>query len=92
MHHAQSNPEAFVVGGVLHMILVGEVWRGMFAAFAFPGYVASFGMHTGFFTAAVICLVATLFFWNFVPATKGRSLEEIEGLWQSGTGRPYQAA
>lgn len=55
-----------------------------FSAFAFPWYVASFGMHTGFFTSGLICLVATLFFWRFVPETTGRSLEEIENLWQSG--------
>lgn len=60
-----------------------------FSAFAFPWYVASFGMHTGFFTSAAICLVATLFFWKFVPETKGRSLEEIEKLWQSRTGSPH---
>ena len=57
-----------------------------FSAFAFPWFVASFGMHTGFFTSAAICLVATLFFWNFVPETKGRSLEEIEKLWQPRAG------
>lgn len=54
------------------------------AAFAFPWYVATFGMHAGFFTAAAICLVATAFFWKFVPETKGRSLEDIENLWQTG--------
>lgn len=47
------------------------------AAYLFPWYVASFGMHVGFFTFGVICLAATLFFWKFVPETKGRSLEQI---------------
>ncbi len=53
-----------------------------FGAFAFPWYVASFGMYTGFFTFAAICLVATLFFWRLVPETRGKSLEEIEDLWR----------
>jgi SP family arabinose:H+ symporter-like MFS transporter len=57
-----------------------------FSAFAFPWYVATFGMHAGFFTSAAICLVATAFFWKFVPETKGRSLEDIECLWQTGAG------
>ncbi len=53
------------------------------SAFLFPWYVARFGMHVGFFTFAAICAVATLFFWRYVPETKGRSLEEIEAFWQS---------
>jgi len=51
------------------------------SAFLFPWYVAKFGMHVGFFTFAGICAVATVFFWKFVPETKGRSLEEIEDYW-----------
>lgn len=52
-----------------------------FSAFAFPWYVGTFGMHTGFFTSGGICLVATLFFFCLVPETKGKSLEEIERSW-----------
>ncbi|MBN2293472.1 MAG: sugar porter family MFS transporter [Pirellulales bacterium] len=51
------------------------------SAFLFPWYVANFGMHTGFFTFSLICLLATIFFWWLVPETKGKSLEEIERHW-----------
>ena len=52
------------------------------SAFLFPWYVKNFGMYTGFFTFAVICLGATVFFWKFVPETRGKTLEEIEKGWE----------
>ena len=50
-------------------------------ALFFPWYVKNLGMHAFFITTAIICATATLFFWKYVPETKGRSLEEIEKLW-----------
>ena len=38
-----------------------------FSAFAFPWYIAHYGLGTGYFTFAAICLVATVFFWKLVP-------------------------
>lgn len=50
-------------------------------AFLFPWYVAATGMHVGFFTFAISCFIAILFFYKLVPETKGKSLEEIERYW-----------
>ena len=52
-----------------------------FSAFAFPWYVATYGLGFGFLSFAVICLFATIFFWKLVPETRGKTLEEIEGYW-----------
>lgn len=50
-------------------------------AYLFPWFASRFGMHVVFLTFAGICCMATLFFWRYVPETKGKSLEEIEAYW-----------
>ena len=80
------TPEIFpnrVRGRAMSIAVFSNWGTNTLAAYLFPWYVASYGMHVGFFTFAGICLVATLFFWKFVPETKGKSLEEIEQLFKS---------
>ncbi len=78
------TPEIFpnrVRGRAMSIAVFANWLTNAGAAFVFPWYVSTLGMHTGFFTFATICFVATVFFWKFVPETKGRSLEEIENIW-----------
>jgi SP family arabinose:H+ symporter-like MFS transporter len=52
------------------------------SALLFPSIASRWGMGFSCLFTAVICGVATWFFWRFVPETKGKSLEEIEQLWK----------
>jgi MFS transporter, SP family, arabinose:H+ symporter len=52
------------------------------SALLFPSIVSWWGMGSSCLFTALICGVATWYFWRFVPETKGRSLEEIEQLWE----------
>ncbi|MCP4784689.1 MAG: sugar porter family MFS transporter [Fuerstiella sp.] len=78
------TPEIFpnrVRGRAVSICTFANWSTNAFSAFAFPWYVTTLGMHTGFFTSGFICLIATLFFFRYVPETKGKSLEEIERSW-----------
>jgi SP family arabinose:H+ symporter-like MFS transporter len=78
------TPEVFpnaVRGRAMSIATFSNWLTNALAAYLFPWYVATFGMHVGFFTFAGICLISTVFFWKFVPETKGKSLEQIELLF-----------
>jgi len=47
----------------------------------FPLAVAKMGNAVTFGFLAVMSLAQALFTWKFLPETKGRTLEEIEGFW-----------
>ncbi len=51
-------------------------------AFLFPWFVQQTSISISFLTFAGFCLVATIFFYRYVPETKGKSLEEIERYWR----------
>lgn len=78
------SPEIFpnrVRGRAMSIATFSNWTTNMISAFLFPWYVDRFGIHAGFFTFAAICAVATVFFWRYVPETKGKSLEEIARHW-----------
>ncbi|HZZ56622.1 MAG TPA: sugar porter family MFS transporter [Opitutaceae bacterium] len=47
----------------------------------FPWAFSVIGKEATFGFLAVMCLCQGLFSWRFLPETKGRTLEEIEGFW-----------
>lgn len=78
------TPEIFpnrIRGRAMSIAVFSNWGTNTLSAFMFPWFVAKFGLHTAFFMFGIICFAATLFFWKFVPETKGRSLEEIEKFW-----------
>lgn len=78
------TPEIFpnqIRGRAMSIATFANWTTNTLSAFLFPWYVEQYGVHAGFFTFAAICLVATLFFWRYVPETKGKSLEEIARHW-----------
>ncbi len=80
------TPEIFpnrVRGRAMSIATLTNWGTNTVSVFLFPWYVHHYGMHVGFLTFAAICLVGTIFFWRYVPETKGKSLEEIERLWLS---------
>jgi SP family arabinose:H+ symporter-like MFS transporter len=48
----------------------------------FPWAVATMGNTATFGFLAAMALTQALFTWRFLPETKGRTLEEIEGFWE----------
>jgi MFS transporter, SP family, arabinose:H+ symporter len=79
------TPEIFpnrIRGRAMSIAVFSNWTTNTVSAFLFPWYVDKWGMHVGFFTFAGICLLATIFFWKFVPETKGKSLEQIEEYWE----------
>jgi SP family arabinose:H+ symporter-like MFS transporter len=78
------TPEIFpnqIRGRAMSIATLANWATNTVSALLFPWYVERLGVHTGFFTFAAICLVATVFFWLLVPETKGKSLEEITRHW-----------
>jgi hypothetical protein len=50
-----------------------------------PPRVAAFHYGFPYFVYGVMGFLAALFTWKFIPETKGRTLEELEQLWEKKT-------
>ncbi len=48
----------------------------------FPYLSANLGEHGTFFLLAILSVPTFFFVWKILPETKGKSLEEIEGIWK----------
>jgi len=58
----------------------------------FPAAFNQFGKVPTFGFLAAMALTQAIFTWKLVPETKGRSLEEIEALWEPAQGEEDQEA
>ena len=64
-------------------VAVVALWAACYlVSQTFPMLLESVGAAWTFFGYAAMNVVTFVFAWSFVPETKGRSLEEIEELWQ----------
>jgi MFS family permease len=52
----------------------------------FPHFLKSVGGPLTFLFLALMSFLQLLFTWLYIPETKGKSLEEIEKLWQKNEG------
>ena len=54
---------------------------GFVVTLAFQDVMVALGEHGGYWLLASFCVVATLYTFFFVPETKGKSLDEIQMLF-----------
>jgi len=52
-----------------------------------PTVINNFGLHFLFFFHGVVCAVAALFVWKFVPETRGKTLLELCSIYSSSSGK-----
>jgi MFS family permease len=89
-------PEIFPnrVRGTAMIVPVLTQWlANAMAILFFPLAFHQIGRVPTFCFLALMALLQALFTWRFVPETKGRTLEEIEDLWNGGRrlGKPCAA-
>lgn len=51
-------------------------WRLMFVSECLPAALFAYALY------GIICVIAAIFVWKLVPETKGKTLEEMNGLWK----------
>jgi SP family arabinose:H+ symporter-like MFS transporter len=61
-------------------VLTQWVANGIVVLF-FPYVSARLGQGVSFLFFGVVAVAQLLFTWRFIPETKGKTLEEIESLW-----------
>lgn len=70
------------IRGSAMAIAVSVQWLANFTITAFYPYMmeVSGAMTYGFY--GLMCVLSGLFVWKFIPETKGKTLEELEKLWE----------